>query len=132
MFSAFFIRRPIFASVISIIIMGIASILWILVGFSLSFHGDHAGIIGDLEWFGLNNFDQKARDLLSGKQTIKEVAAEMVKSPMEKFIRGFGPQITIPSGLLFEKNLFPDPFNPRKVYDKTEFLFESSRGELYY
>lgn len=38
----------------SAVLMGIASILWVLVGFSLSFSGDTAGIIGYLNWFGLN------------------------------------------------------------------------------
>lgn len=34
--------------------MGLVSILWVLVGFSLSFSGDIGGIIGNLKWFGLN------------------------------------------------------------------------------
>ena len=34
--------------------MGIGSILWVLIGFSLSFSGDLGGIIGDLKWFGLS------------------------------------------------------------------------------
>jgi Amt family ammonium transporter len=38
----------------SIILMGLSSILWVLVGFSMSFSGDVGGIIGDLKWFGLN------------------------------------------------------------------------------
>jgi len=38
----------------SVILMGIASILWVLVGFSLSFSGDVGGIIGNLKWAGLN------------------------------------------------------------------------------
>ncbi|MDP4117942.1 MAG: ammonium transporter [Bacillota bacterium] len=38
----------------SIVIMGIVSILWVLVGFSLSFSGDVKGIIGNLKWVGLN------------------------------------------------------------------------------
>lgn len=38
----------------SIILMGLASILWVLIGFSLSFSGDIGGIIGDGKWFGLN------------------------------------------------------------------------------
>ena len=33
----------------SIILMGIASLLWVLIGFTLSFHGGTNGIIGDLE-----------------------------------------------------------------------------------
>lgn len=38
----------------SAILMGVASILWVLVGFSLSFSGDIGGIIGNLQWAGLN------------------------------------------------------------------------------
>ncbi len=38
----------------SVIMMGIGSLLWVLVGFSLSFSGDTAGIIGNLNWFGFN------------------------------------------------------------------------------
>ncbi len=38
----------------SVIIIGIAAILWVLIGFSLSFSGDIGGVIGDFKWFGLN------------------------------------------------------------------------------
>lgn len=38
----------------SVFIMGLASILWVLIGYSLSFSGDHGGIIGNLKWFGLS------------------------------------------------------------------------------
>ena len=38
----------------SAVLMGVASILWVLIGFSLSFSGDTGGIIGDLNWVGLN------------------------------------------------------------------------------
>ncbi|MDP4126235.1 MAG: ammonium transporter [Bacillota bacterium] len=38
----------------SFIIMAIASVLWVLVGFSLSFGPDHGGLIGGLNWLGLN------------------------------------------------------------------------------
>ncbi len=38
----------------SVILMGVASVLWVLVGFSLSFSGDIAGIIGNLKWVGMN------------------------------------------------------------------------------
>lgn len=34
--------------------MGMASILWVLFGYSLSFSGDIGGIIGNLNWFGMN------------------------------------------------------------------------------
>ena len=35
-------------------IMGLSVVMWILFGYSLSFGGNHAGIIGDFRWFGLN------------------------------------------------------------------------------
>lgn len=38
----------------SVVLMGLSSILWVLVGFTLSFSGDVGGIIGNLKWFGLN------------------------------------------------------------------------------
>ncbi len=37
----------------SFIVIGLISVEWILVGYSMSFGPDHAGIIGDLSWFGL-------------------------------------------------------------------------------
>jgi ammonium transporter, Amt family len=38
----------------SAVLMGTASLLWVLLGFSLSFHGGKGGFIGDLHWFGLS------------------------------------------------------------------------------
>lgn len=38
----------------SFFIMGLASVLYVLVGYTLSFGGNLGGIIGDLRWFGLN------------------------------------------------------------------------------
>lgn len=41
----------------SVFIMGLASVLWVLIGYSLSFSGDIGGIIGNLNWFGLSGVD---------------------------------------------------------------------------
>lgn len=35
-------------------IMGLSVVMWILFGYSLSFGGNHGGVIGDFRWFGLN------------------------------------------------------------------------------
>lgn len=35
-------------------IMGLSVVMWVLFGYSLSFGGDHGGIIGDFRWFCLN------------------------------------------------------------------------------
>jgi Amt family ammonium transporter len=37
----------------SFIIIGLISVEWVLVGYSMAFGPDHGGIIGDLTWFGL-------------------------------------------------------------------------------
>ena len=41
-------------------IMGLSVIMWCLFGYSLSFGGNHAGIIGDFRWFGLNGVGMEA------------------------------------------------------------------------
>lgn len=38
----------------SIFLIGLSIVLWVLFGFSLSFSGNVGGIIGNLDWFGLN------------------------------------------------------------------------------
>ena len=39
----------------SIFIIGLASVMWVLIGYSLSFSGDIGGIIGTLKSIGLND-----------------------------------------------------------------------------
>lgn len=39
----------------SVALMGLGSVLWVLIGYSLSFSGDIGGVIGNLKWFGLQN-----------------------------------------------------------------------------
>ena len=36
-----------------VMIMGLATVMWVLFGYSLAFGGNHGGIIGDFRWFGL-------------------------------------------------------------------------------
>ena len=41
-------------------IMGISVVMWALFGYSLSFGGNHGGIIGDFGWLGLNGVGMEA------------------------------------------------------------------------
>ena len=41
-------------------IMGLSVVMWALFGYSLAFGGNHAGIIGDFWWFGLNGVGMEA------------------------------------------------------------------------
>ena len=61
----------------SVIMMGIASLLWVLVGFSLSFSGDVGGIIGNLHWFGLN-FDTLTDTTLAYPNTLAFAIFQMM------------------------------------------------------
>ena len=38
----------------SVFLIGLSIVLWVLFGFSLSFSGNVGGVIGNLDWFGLN------------------------------------------------------------------------------
>ncbi|QEY35543.1 ammonium transporter [Caproiciproducens galactitolivorans] len=44
----------------SVFIMGLASLLWVLIGFSLSFSGGAGGFIGNLNWFGMRMTESTA------------------------------------------------------------------------
>ncbi len=43
-----------------IAIMGLAIVLWVLVGYSLAFGGNHWGLIGDFRWAGFNGVGMEA------------------------------------------------------------------------
>jgi Amt family ammonium transporter len=38
----------------SFISMGVVTVIWVLVGFSLAYSGDEGGLIGNVKWFGLS------------------------------------------------------------------------------
>ena len=71
-------RRNVINTIMSsAIMMGVGSILWVLVGFSLSFSGDVGGIIGDLKWAGLN-FDTFADATLPYPNTLAFAIFQMM------------------------------------------------------
>ncbi|MBW7572139.1 ammonium transporter [Caproiciproducens faecalis] len=61
----------------SVILMGVASVLWVLIGFSLSFSGDVAGIIGNLKWAGMN-FDGMTDTTLPYPNTLAFAVFQMM------------------------------------------------------
>lgn len=62
----------------SFFIMGVASVLWVLVGYSLSFSGDFFGIIGDLKLFALNNIGSDASPYAPTIPQLSFVAFQMM------------------------------------------------------
>jgi Amt family ammonium transporter len=47
----------------SFIVMGLVSVLWVTVGYSLAFGPDQGGLIGDLSWFGLKDVGPAPSDV---------------------------------------------------------------------
>jgi len=46
----------------SFIVVGLISVLWVIVGYSLAFGPDHGHFIGGLDWFGLRHVGQEPSD----------------------------------------------------------------------
>ena len=57
--------------------LGLASVLWVLIGFSLSFSGDRGGVIGDLNWFCMN-FDTLKDQTLAYPNTLTFAIFQMM------------------------------------------------------
>ncbi len=62
----------------SFFIMGVASVLWVLVGYSLSFSGDINGIIGNFEWLGLKSVGLEAGTYAATIPHLSFVAFQMM------------------------------------------------------
>ena len=81
------------------------------------------GALGDfLSWFGLDAAPGMVSDLLNKRKTLKDIALEMAKAPVNQIVQGLAP---IPKAL-FEyagrKEFFPDAFNPRTIRDRGIYL----------
>ena len=60
-------------------IMGVTVVLWILIGFSLSFGADHGGIIGGFEYICLNGLDfETALDYAPSLSSLTYVVFQMM------------------------------------------------------
>lgn len=87
---------------------------------------DRLGFVQDfLGWFGLDESPLVVRDWLNGKRTIKEIAVDMAKSPLNKLIGGLGPVLKTPAEIIWGKTIYPDAFKPRSIRDRWEYLANS-------
>jgi len=77
------------------------------------------GALGDLlEWFGLDSAPGHVSDWMSGRKTLKEIALEMAKSPINVLAQGSLPFAKILAEVVTRRALFPDVFEPRTVRDR--------------
>jgi hypothetical protein len=84
------------------------------------------GALGDyLEWFGLDSAPMMVSDYMSGKKTIKEIAVEMAKKPVNIFAQGMRPDVKAMVELFGGVSTYPDVFEPVPIRDKWRQLFKN-------
>lgn len=84
------------------------------------------GALGDfLEWFGLDDSPKYVDKWMKGEMTLKEIATEMVQSPVNVIVQGITPQIKVPAELITGRTLFPDVFKPGIIRDRGLYLSRS-------
>jgi len=80
---------------------------------------DRVGMLGDfLEWFGLDAAPKYVDQWARGTKTLKEIAIDMSKSPVNIFAQGARPVFKTTGEVVTRRALFPDVFNPRTVRDR--------------
>jgi len=78
------------------------------------------GALGDLlDVFGLDAAPQYVDGLLQGKMTLKEIAVDMAKQPLNIVVQGGEPFVKMGAELLSRRALFPDIYRPRTIRDRT-------------
>jgi len=81
------------------------------------------GALGDfLEWFGLDTAPQTIDNWMKGKQTLKEIAVDMLKSPINVVASGTEPFTKTGFELATRRSLYPDAFNPRTIRDRMLYM----------
>ena len=74
--------------------------------------------LGDvLEWIGLDAAPEAFDRWMKGRASIKTLAGEMAKAPINKLVNGVNPFVKLPAEILTRRQLFPDVFNPRMIRD---------------
>jgi hypothetical protein len=85
-----------------------------------------------LSWFGMEDFSKDVMDLWYGKTSITDIAKDSALATPKKIIGALGPQWKMPGELLLERSYHPDPFNPRPIRDRLEYVSRTfSLGEVY-
>lgn len=84
------------------------------------------GALGDfLSWFGLDAFPLHISNWMQGKRSLREIAVEMAKSPVNVAVQGTIPGIKLTGELLTGKRLFPDAFRPAQIRDRGYHIAQS-------
>lgn len=84
------------------------------------------GTAGDfLEWFGADGAFYDFRDVMDGRRSIRDIAIDYAKSPLNKVSSGISPFIKVPFEVATKRSTFPDVTKPGRIRDRAEHLFRS-------
>ncbi len=79
-----------------------------------------------VDWFGVDaGTINQVHDILNGKKSVKEVAAEMARRPVNKLVQGVTPFIKAPAEIATGKKIFPDIFSPGQIRDRGLHIAQS-------
>ncbi len=81
------------------------------------------GALGDfLEWFGLDTAPHYVDAWFNGKMTLKDIAKDMAKSPVNVATSVITPFVKTPAELATRRTLYPDIIRPGTIRDKGLYL----------
>lgn len=94
---------------------------------------DRLGMFSDfLSNFGLDGAHRLVPEVLAGRMTIKEMAKEMAKEPLNVVVNGVSPYFKWPAELLTSKRTFPDVTRMSTIRDKKLYIAEQLKlGDEY-
>jgi len=83
------------------------------------------GALSDaLSWFGLEDFPDDFRDVMSGKKKWTKQLKEMAWAAPEKLVQAARPiEKSLAEAFLFKKSIYPEITKPRPIRDPVEHLF---------
>jgi hypothetical protein len=85
-----------------------------------------------LEWFGADSLYYDFMDVQEGRRTLKDIAVDYAKSPVNVASQGITPFIKVPAELAAGKTAFPDVFEPRTIRDRGQHLAQALGLEAEY
>lgn len=95
--------------------------------------GDVGSAFDALQMFGVGNLiTGDIRDLLDGRTTFGEVAANILDGPVSKFVSNTNPFAKAVIEGFFGKRTFPSALHPSPIRDKGKFIAQSFGLDWYY
>jgi len=94
---------------------------------------DRLGMFSDfLSNFGLDGAHRLVPEVLAGRMTVKEMAKEIVKGPLNVVVNGVSPYFKWPAELLTSRKTYPDVTRPSTIRDKKLYIADQLKlGDEY-